>query len=910
VKPDIVDENRSTTLRKLSILRRLSTRLSSLFRRARYERELDTELSFHLDMLTEQHLRAGMAPVAARQAAVRTFGVVDRVKDDVRDTWLSRVAETMGQDVRYGIRSLRRNPGFAVVVIVTMALGIGANTAIFSVVNGVLLKPLPYKNGESLVVLHQQQPLAGVEDMGFSFQEILDYRAARSIDAVVEFHEMYFILLGLAEPQRVGTGVVSANFFDVLGVKPLFGRAFVAADDSPGAPAVLMLSYKYWQRAFGGDPSVVGRIFRMNDRPHQVVGILPPVPRYPSEVDVYMPTSACPFRSSPAMIDTRAARMVTAFARIRDEVQLSKARADLDLVAARMESEHPADYPKARGFRVVAVPLREELTRSFRTTLLVLLGTAGFVLLIVCASVANLMLARMVRREREVAIRGALGAGRSRLLRQLLTESTLLALAGGLVGLALARWGVTLLVVFVERFTPRAAEITIDHTVLAYTFIVSVATGIVFGSAPALNGSLSIAPSMNSGSRTTERRPTLRNALIVLQVAASFMLLIGAGLTIRSLVKLQQVDPGFTVDNILTFRIDLNFTKYSDAAKRGQLWHCISEQLKTVPGVGSVGGAGTFPLNEQAPFSQSLLIRGREDAMNDAHTRVDVRLATPNYFDTIGQPIVSGRTFGVDEPVPGGQPRPGSADDNDRQVGSVIVNQSLARHYWPGQNPIGQLVSGNGGRTWSSIIGVVADARQQLRDPVRDELYLPLFQSRQLSTNWLVHTAVDAEAMARQIRSAIHAIDPDQPVENFRTLAEVRSSSLASPTVTATLLGLFGLLALVITAAGIAGVVAFSVNQRTQEFGIRMALGAARTNVLGMVLRQGLKLVALGLGLGVVGALILTQVLTTLLFDVRPNDGITYIAVSLALLLVALGACFVPARRAASVDPMVALRVG
>jgi putative ABC transport system permease protein len=888
------------------MLRRLSTRLSSLFRWARYERELDTELAFHLDMLTEQHVRAGLSPTDARQAAMRTFGVVDRVKDDVRDTWLSRVAETIGQDVRYGLRSLRRSPGFALVVIATMALGVGANTAIFSVVNGVLLKPLPYRNGDALVVLHQQQPLAGVENMGFSYQEILDYRAARSVDGVVEFHEMWFILLGLAEPQRVGTGVVSANFFDVLGVKPLYGRTFVAADDAPGAPAVLMLSYKYWQRAFGGDPSVVGRIFRMNDRPHQVVGILPAVPQYPSEVDVYMPTSACPFRSDPETVASRRARMMSAFARVRDGVKLSKARADLDLMAAQMQNEHPADYPKSRGFRISAVPLREELTTSFKTTLLVLLGTAGFVLLIVCASVANLMLARMVRREREVAIRGALGASRSRLLRQLLTESTLLALAGGLVGLGLARWGVALLVVFVERFTPRAAEITIDQTVLAYTFIVSVATGIVFGSAPALNGSLSIAPSIGSGSRSTERRPTLRNGLIVLQVAASFMLLIGAGLTIRSLVKLQQVDPGFTTDNILTFRIDLNFTKYPDGSKRGLFWQRVAEQLRTVPGVGSVGGAGTFPLNERAPFSQSLVIRGREDAMNEARARVDVRLATPNYFDTIGQPVVSGRTFNIDEPVASSSQR----SSGEAQIGSVMVNQSLARHYWPGQNPIGQLVSGNGGRTWSSIIGVVADARQQLRDPVRDELSVPMFQSGQLSTNWLVHSTVDPVAMERQIRDAIHAIDPEQPVENFRMLSEVRSASLASPTVTATLLGLFGLLALVITAAGMAGVVAFSVNQRTQEFGIRMALGAARTNVLSMVLRQGLQLVAIGLAIGAGGALILTQVLTTLLFDVRPNDGVTYIAVSLGLFLVALGACLVPARRAASVDPMVALRVG
>jgi putative ABC transport system permease protein len=887
------------------MLRRLSTRLSSLFRRARYERELDTELAFHLEMLTAQHVRAGLTPEEARRAAARTFGVVDRVKDDVRDTWLSRVAETLQQDVRYGIRSLRRSPGFALVVIATMALGVGANTAIFSVVNGVLLKPLPYKNGDSLIALHQQRPLAGINDMRFSYQEILDYRRARSLDSVVEFHDMWFILLGLAEPQRVGTGVVSANFFDVLGVRPLYGRAFLPSDDAPGAPAVLMLSYKYWQRTFSGDPTVVGRIFRMNDRPHQVIGILPQVPQYPTEVDVYMPTSACPFRSNPETVASRNARMMSAFARVRDGVKIEKARADLDLAAAQIQAEHPDEYPTSRGYRMSAVPLRDELTQSFRTTLLILLGTAGFVLLIVCASIANLMLARMVRREREIAIRGALGASRLRLLRQLLTESTLLALAGGLVGLGLAHWGVALLVALVERFTTRAAEISIDQTVLAYTFIVSVATGVVFGTVPALNGSLSVAPSLESGGRSTERRQALRNGLIVVQVAASFMLLIGAGLTIRSLVKLQQVDPGFSTDNILTFRIDLNFSKY-EGESRDRFWQRVSEQLETVPGLSSVGGAGTFPLNEQAPFTQSLRIHGREDVGNDAHSRVDVRLATPNYFDTIGQPLVSGRTFRDAEPL-AGRSEPASAAPP--QAGSVIINQSLARHYWPGEDPIGQLISGNG-RTWSTIIGVVADARQQLREPARDELYLPMFQSRQLSTNWLVRSNVDPAAMERQIRDAVHAIDPEQPVENFRTLADVRSVSLASPTLTATLLGLFGLLALVITAAGLAGVVAFSVNQRTREFGVRMALGAGRTNVLSMVLRQGLQLVAIGLALGAGGALILTRVLTTLLFDVRPNDGLTYLAVSVGLVLVAVGACLVPARRAASVDPMVALRVG
>jgi predicted permease len=874
-------------------LRWLRTRVSSLVRRDRYERELDRELRFHLDMLTEQNVRSGMEPAAARRAARRTFGEVERVKDDVRDTWLSRVAETFVQDVRYGLRSIARAPGFALIVVVTMGLGIGANSAIFSVVNGVLLKPLPYENGEQLVVLRQEQPLAGISDMGFSYREILDYRTATSLSGVVEFHNMWFILLGRSEPERVSTGVISANFFDVLGVKPLYGRTMQEADDRPGAPAVLMLSHAYWQRSFGADPTVVGKVFQMNDRPHQVIGVLPPVPQYPLEVDVYMPTSACPFRGSRAAAEERDFRMMTAFARVRDGVTLRKAQADIDIVANRVQQEHPDFYPSARGYRVAATSLHQELTGSFRATLLVLLGTAGFVLLIVCASVANLMLARTVRREREIAVRSALGASRGRLLRQLLTESTLLAVAGGVVGLAVASWGLDLLVAFAQRFTTRASEITIDSTVLLYTLGLAVATGLVFGSVPAMTGKLAANGALREGGRTTQTRHGMRSALIVVQVAASFMLLIGAGLMIRSLLKLQQVDPGIRTDNILTMRIDLNFTKYT-RGRRTPFWQEIEERLKNIPGVMGVAGAGTFPLNERGPFSQPIVVAGRAPAESGTQT-VNVRLATPDYFTTVGQRLVSGRPF--------------SASDITDRPDVVIVNQTMARHYWPGDDPIGARISGSDGERWSTVVGVVADTRQQLNEEPTDEVYVPMFQSDQLSTMWLVRSSVDPATMTQEVRGAVHTVDPDQPVDHFRTLAEVRSASLAPRKLTATLLGLFGVLALVITAAGIAGVIAFSVNQRTQEFGVRMALGARRVNVLAMVLRQGLQLVLIGLAIGCAGALVLAQVLSTMLFGVQPTDGVTFVSVAMVLTAVAAVACLVPARRAASVDPMVALRV-
>jgi predicted permease len=657
---------------------------------------------------------------------------------------------------------------------------------------------------------------------------------------------------------------------------------------------VLLLTHDYWTRAFDADPSVVGRTLQMNDKPHRVIGVLPPITQYPSTVDVYMPTTACPFRSAPGMATDRAARMGQAIVRVRDGVTLDAARADLAGVAAQMRADHPDVYPESEGFSISAPALQDAVTRSFRQTLMVLAGTALFVLLIVCASVANLTLARLVRRDREMAVRTALGASRRRLLRQLLTESTLLALIGGAAGLAVAAAGLDALVAFAERFTPRAAEIGIDRVVLLYTLAVSVLTGIVFGSVPALASRF--APFPTAGGRVSPRTQGLRSGLIVAQVAVSFMLLVGAGLTIRTLFELQQVDPGVRTDDVLTMRVDLNFTKYDDPlGERAIFWEQLEARLRAVPGVVSVGGAGTFPLNELAPFTNYIEIEGRDTPAVLDRPRVNVRLVTPDYFSTLGQPLIAGRVF--------------TADDRVGSPGVVIISRAMAEHHWPGEDPIGRRISGNG-RVWSTVVGVVADARQQLDRAPGDEVYLPMFQSGQLSSNWLVRADREPAMLADDIRAALRTLDPDQPVDQFRTLADVRLSSLDSPRLTATLLGLFATLALVITAAGLAGVVAYSVNQRTQEFGIRMALGADRASLLALVLRQGLVLVLIGLALGTGGALILTRLMTTMLFGVEPTDALTFVSVAVVLLTVAAAACLIPARRAASVDPLVALRVG
>ena len=900
------------------MFRRLTVRLGSLLGRKQQELELDAELEYHVDMLTEQNMQRGMPREQARQEALRTFGPVEAVKDDVRDTWLSHFFDVAAQDLRYGIRSLRRNPGFALVIILTMALGIGANTAIFSVINGVLLRPLPYKDGDKLVELHQGQGDAIANDLGFSPKDIADYRLSPSLSDVVEFHAMLFTLLGRAEPLRVTTGVVSANYFDVLGIKALHGRTFVADDDKPGGPAVLVLTYRYWVQSFDEDPSVVGKVFRMNDKPHTVVGILPPVPLYPvdqlgREVDVYMPSSACPFRSSHQVIETRGprGRMLQAFARVRPEATLAKSSADLGIRAATLAKEYPKDYPD-KDFRAVELPLKAEMTDNFKPTIWILLGTATFVLLIVCASIANLLLARMVRRERELSVRVALGATRARVLRQLLTESLLLALLGGVVGLMLSSFALKLLVTFAERFTPRAHEITIDSTVLAFTFALSVLTGLVFGSIPGLARRVDVAQALRDSGRASQSSRGLRSALIVAQISASFMLLIAAGLLLRSLMKIQNVNPGFRTEHMLTFRADMSFDRFplsmpgpERGAKVAAYWTDFEQRLGGLPGVTGVGGSSTFPLNENDPFIGSNTLERESHPLPTGvqPPQVSPRLVSPDYFRTLGQPLIAGRVF--------------TRSDTFAALPVVIINETAARQFWPGENPVGTRIKTNTGL--ATVVGVVGDVRQQLDRVAVPEVYLPIPQAPIRQTTWVVQTELREGQAERAIKTVARSVDATLPLSNFRTLAEVRAVGLAPRRVIVALIGIFGLLALVVTATGIAGVIAFSVNQRTHEFGIRMALGAQRGGVLGLVICDGLRLVAVGLAIGVAGALVLTrlvgQVLVTaqpangpLLVDVPPTDVLTYAGVAAVLIMVAIAACMMPARRAASVDPMIALR--
>jgi putative ABC transport system permease protein len=816
------------------------------------------------------------------------------------DEWLERPREEghrprrlaqLVRDVRSGTRSLAKSPGFTLAIILTLGLGIGATTAIFSVIDAVLLKPLPYTNGARLVRL--VQPGAETDNVGFSPLEVADLRAqTRALDAVVEYHGMQFTLLGGAEAQRVATGVVSWNFFDTFGVKPLLGRTFEESDENASAEPVLVLSYDYWKRVYRGDPGIVGRTFSMNDKTHRVIGVLPPIPQHPDENDVYMPVSACPFRNG-HWAHHRTARGLSVFGRMRKGVTVEAARADVAAAMQAWHAQYPEAYPQRQALRSGMALLKDELSRDARPTLIVLLAAALFLLVIVCSNVANLTLARLVRREREMAVRTALGATRLRLLQQLLVEGLLLACAGGAAGLVVAGFGLDALSSFAARFTARASEIRIDGRVLLFALAVTLGTGILLGCLPALpsRANLSGALKEGAGASAGKSRLRARSALIVTQVAVSFSLLIGAGLMLRSLLKLQEVNAGFNPQNVLTARLDLNFTRYNSTEKVRDFTHRLLARLRAEPGIESAAVGGRRPLRDDSPATANFLQEGIDDPSK--LPRAEVNLVSSDYFRAMGIPVVSGRAL-VDA-------------DESPDAHTVMVNQSFARRWFAGVDPVGHRLSFDEGKTWSPIVGVAADVKQHgLEAEPAAEVYSNAGASTDLRL--VLRTSGPVAGLERMVRETVRAIDPAQPVTDVTTLLEVRREALAPPRLTAVLLGAFALLALFITATGIGGVIAYSVSQRTHELGIRLALGAQPSEVLAMVLRQGMGLVAAGLALGAFGGIALSKAMSGLVFGIAASDPATYVAGAALLAAVGAVACFVPARRAAEVDPMISLR--
>lgn len=860
------------------------------------DRELDDEVAFHIEMEAKKYLEQGYDRDEAERRARIDFGAIQKHKEECRDERQGNHFDMLMQDVRYALRTLGKNWDFATAAILTLALGIGANTAIFSVIYGVLLSPLPYDNGERLVLLQPEVANRGV--IQTSIAELYDYRdQTTSIEELVEFHNMFFVLLGRGEPERVQTGVVSDNYFDTLGVTALHGRTFVDGEDDLDSDPVLVLTYDYWQRAFGGDPNVVGQVFEMNTKPHMVVGILPPIPQFPNTVDVYMPTSACPFRANAerSMAENRGAfRGLMVFGRLADGATPASASAEIGNIAQRFRTDFPNDYTDELAYKASVVDLKNELTKNARPVLLMLLATAGLVLLIACANVANLSLARVMRREQEVAIRAALGASRGRLVRQLLTESTVLALIGGALGLVFAYIGLDMLVDFAARYTPRAPQVSIEGWVLLFTLVVSVGTGLVFGTFPAFPGTRNLGRAIKEGGRTTAASGLrLRHALIVLQVALSFILLVGAGLTLRSLAALQSVDPGFATEQILTARVSMDWTAYEGMSEAHEFLRELARVIGDIPVVRNAALTQKPPYRSSNPRFSEFLIDGRAAEEGQTRPQLDTNVVSTQYFDVLDIPVVEGRAF--------------NSGDDGESAPVAIINETLASLHWSDASPIGARVSFDDGDNWISIVGVVGDTRLYGPEtPVTPELYRPFGQAG-MPTWLMVRTVGDPASAAKAVKDTAYALGAN-PISDIQPMATLRSDATASPRLTASLLGLFALLALAVTLTGIAGVMAFAISQRTREMGLRLALGAHPRGILAMVVRQGMVQVAMGLVLGIAGAMAFGRVLSDLLFEVEPSDPATFVAVALALAAAGLVAVVLPAQRAVNIDPATALR--
>ncbi|MFL5614364.1 MAG: ABC transporter permease [Gemmatimonadaceae bacterium] len=807
-------------------------------------------------------------------------------------------------DLRFAVRTLRKTPAFTALSIVTIALGVGASTAAFSMVRGVLIRRLPYAADARLVRI--KQPSANAPDSRFSVLEIADYRAqTKSLLRTAEYHSMPFQLYGRGEPQRVQTGVVSDDFFDMLGVKPLLGRTFRQGEEEVGAPPVVLLSYGFWMEKLGGNPNVVGTTFTMNDKIHTVVGVLPPLPPYPDANDIWMPAGACPFRAQ--ILNNRRGRLVQQFGLVTTGATLEQAASDVATVSSRLHSQYPDAFPKARQLTTQVSSLHDELTSQSRPLVLMLLAASGFVLLIALTNFANLTLARQLRRQREVALREALGASARRLFGQLATESLCVSLTGGALGIVIAYSGLGLLRALASRVTPRAAEITIDPMVLAFAVVVSVMVGLVAALVPLMRQRTSLSGALRAGTTMalmTRDDGRLRNFLVGAQVAIAVVLLVGAGLMVRSLSRLQAVDGGYRTTNVISARVDLDWTRYANPAVRTDQTPLILTfmdrlvaRLASQPGVQSVALASNIPLNRNQPFQAPFQIRG-QDVAADRLPKADLTAVSSSYFQTIGIPLMRGAIF--------------SDAERDSAQQSVVVSQRLAQANWPGKDAIGQQISLDNGAHWLTVSGIVGDVHQNsLSQDVTDEIYLPLFnpQNTGTDTRVLVRTTGDPTPMGNAIRNAVREIDSRQPVVSIQTLAELRGAKLSEPRVTTALLASFAVLALVITGAGLAGVIAYGVTQRINEIGIRVALGAERSAIIWLVMRQGLVVALVGLVAGIALSSGLTRLMRVLLFATPATDTATFLSVAVLLLAVSALACALPARRALQIDPLQALRI-
>jgi len=799
--------------------------------------------------------------------------------------------DTLLRDIRYGIRGLLKRPGFTLIALIALSLGIGANTAIFSLVNAVLVQPLPFKDPDQLVWvwgnIRQGGSRASVSPLDY-----LDYRQQnRTFEHFAASFSFpnHAILTGNGEPERLVAAAVTGNYFQALGVDPAFGRGFVLDNEKLANDHVTVLSYGLWQRRFGGDAEIVGKSVLLNGESYAVLGVMPKDFNFPRSSELWIPIAFDRW----AGMKQRKAHFLRPVGRLKSGVTIAQAQTDTDSVARQLEQTYPESNT---GWNLRLVSLRDQLIGNTKPTLLILLGAVGFVLLIACANVANLLLVRAAARQKEIALRTALGASRVRILRQMITESVLLALAGGALGTILATWSIKVLVLFSGDSLPPTAQVTIDGTVLGFTLLVSLITGVLFGLAPAFRTmKLNLCDSLKEGGRSVGegmQRNITRSALVVVESAVAVVLLVGAGLLIRSLIQLQNVRPGFDANNVLTMSVDLPDEKYSSPEKCDQFFQQLQTRVGALAGVENVGMISELPLggslNDMPYTVEGRPVTSPTDGYDD-----DFRRVNPQYFNAMRIPLLRGRNF--------------TEQDVANGTRVVLISELLARQVFPNEEPIGhRLVMAMGGEPFE-IIGVVGDIRHHgLEIQPSPAMYLP--RSGGSSTNLVIRAHGDPTNLAAAVRREVKAIDPDQPIAAVKTMDEWLSTATAGPRYRTLLLALFALVAAILASTGIYGVMSYSVNQRTREIGVRMALGARRLDVLKLVIRQGMILVILGVAIGLGGAVALTRVMSTLLFQVTPKDPLTFTVVGLFLTLVALVACYIPARRATKVDPLVALR--
>jgi putative ABC transport system permease protein len=874
------------------------TWMRSIARSRELRRGLDEEIRFHIDQQAEKNLRAGMAPGEARRQALLKFGGIEGVKERTRDEIRPPILEGSVRDVRYGFRMLRQAPAFSLAALVTLALGIGANATLFSIINAVLLRPLPYPESDRVVwvgATRPDLPFSSSNPGAISYQNFVDWRTQQSVFQAIGAYQPgggspgAFLIGG--EPVRMEIQRMSADAFAALGVQPIIGRVFNNDEDRRGATPSVVLSYRAWQERFGGQP-VVGQPVTMNSVVHTILGVMPPGFSFPyMDIEAWLPLGSIP-------APPRTAHTLAAVARLKPGVTLEQARAEMAAIAVRLEHAYPDANKDWKG-RVE--PLKSVVVGDAGRRLWILFAAVSVVLLIACANVANLLLARASARRQEMTVRAALGAGRGRIVRQVLSESLLLSVLGSGLALLLAKGGLTVFAALTGHAIPRASEIHLDGSVLTFALGLAVLTGVLFGLAPAWTSSKNtLYASIQSGGRgATGERGRMRHGLIVGEVALTLLLLTAAGLLLRSFYRLQAVDQGFKAEHVMSFELTIPGVKYNTSELQRRFFDSLIEKLRTLPGVDDVGITSRLPLTKKSGLVLSYSVEGQPRPAGSPPHPLDALIASPGYFTVMGIQLLRGRLF--------------TEQDGPGVNGVVIVDEAFANQNWPNADPIGRRIRLEGVRMpdpFLNVIGVVARVKlgSLSEQGGFGQAYLPAKQVADINASVVMKTRLPPAALAGPIREQVRSLDAAQPVHNMRTIQEVRANSLASERLNLVLLSAFAGCAVAVSLSGLYGVLAYSVARRQREIAVRTALGARSIDVLRLILREGMRLTAAGILLGIIASIWFTRWLSSLLFETRPFDPTTFSAVTLLLFAVALAACWIPAYGAATTDPIRALR--